>query len=72
MNGKEIERLAKVEVGVSSMGKRLTKVEDKLDEILTNRLPHLKQEIQSNKWKIALITGGAAFIGSKAVDFILK
>lgn len=72
MNGKEIQRLVKVETTLGSVETRLTKVEDKLDEILTNHLPHIKQEIQANKYKIAAITGVAAFIGSKLADVLLK
>ena len=70
MNGAEIQRLVKVETTLSGVETRLTKVEGKLDEILTNHLPCIKREIQANKYKIAIITGSAAFIGSKLVDIL--
>lgn len=72
MNGQEIQRLVKVETTLGGVEKRLTKVEGKLEEILTNHLPHIRQEIQANKYKIAATTGAAAFIGSKLVDILFK
>lgn len=79
MNGEEVQRLSAVEVSVGKLEtsteaveNRLTKIETKMDDLMTNHIPHLKQEIQANKYKIAIITGSAAFIGSKLVDFLFK
>jgi len=72
MNGKEIERLAVLETKTVAMASEVGEVKSDVKEIMTNHLPHIKQEIQSNKFKIAAIAGGAAFVGSKLVDIFLK
>ena len=70
MNGQEIQRLVKVETNLEGVERRLTKVEGKIDTLLTKAIPKIHQEIQANKYKIAIITGSAAFIGSKLVDIL--
>jgi len=72
MNGKEIERLASLETTTDVLVDDVKEVKGDIKDILTNHLPHIKQEIQSNKLKIAAITGAAAFVGSKVADIILK
>ena len=63
-------RLARVETRVEGIKEDLDSVREDVKDILTNHLPHLREEISSNKLKIALIAGAAAFLGSKAVDIV--
>ena len=72
MNGKEIERLVKVETTVAAVGTRLEKVEEKIDEILTNHLPHISNQLTSLTIKVSIGAFVAAAIASAAVGWFFN
>ncbi len=58
---------------VGELEKRLDDIENKLDLIRTNELPHIKEEVQSIKTRLNVTTGiniGAIILGILAVRFL--
>ena len=64
MNSSEKERIVALEVKVSSLCKKVDEIDDKVEKILTNELPHLAQQISIMGLKIAILVGIISFIGS--------
>lgn len=65
------ERIAKMEVSVSSNNGRLGKIEGKIDKILQNHLPHIREAITKQSVKIAVIAAIIAALGVTFLDRIL-
>lgn len=72
MNHNETDRIIKVEVRLDNLEVVVKEVRVDIKKVLENELPHIRQEIQANKYKIAAMTGAAAFVGAKLVDWVLK
>ena len=69
--GKERERISVVETKVSILCKKVDSLDGKVEKIVTNELPHLKQELSDEinaiNTKVALGNlklGGVFFIGT--------
>ena len=72
MNGKEVERLVKVETKMDAVDRRLNKVEGKLDQILTNHLPHISNQIAALTVKVAVGAFVASLLASAVVGWIFN
>ena len=72
MNGKEVERLVKVETKMDAVDRRLNKVEGKLDQILTNHLPHISNQITALTVKVAVGAFVASLLASAVVGWIFN
>lgn len=58
------ERMSKVETKLGYISKDLDLLAKDVKDILTIHLPHIKQDIQKNKWRIAVIVSVASFSAS--------
>ena len=72
MNGKEVERLVKVETKMDAVDRRLNKIEGKLDQILTNHLPHISNQITALTVKVAVGAFVASLLASAVVGWIFN
>ena len=55
---------------VGEVEKKVDKLDGKLEKIMENELPHLKEEIRINQWKIVALSAILVALGNKALDFV--
>ena len=53
---------------VEKLEKSVDELHSDMDELFRNHIPHLREEIHVNKWKIAALTAILTAIGGKLLD----
>ena len=76
MNKNELQRLVKVETRLDGVCKKLDSLRGKVDKLMENHLPHIRQEIAElktevkvNSVKVAAIVGLLSVVGSAIINY---